>query len=103
MAQRSEQLRQEVEQTRSQLEDALEELRMNLHARHAIGHRGRAIVRERDRGDTDQHQLVLEPVGFDGPGHHVRGRDESRRIVAREVNPHTAIALARDAQVADAD
>ncbi len=71
---------------------------MDLHAGHAISHRGGPVVREPDRGDADQHQLLLEAAGLDGSGEHASGRDEACRIAPREVDPHAAVALGRDAR-----
>ena len=60
-------------------------------------------IAEADRGDPDEHQLPLEPLGIDGAGQDVGGGDEARGIGRREVDPHGAVGFRGDVEVTDAD
>ena len=68
------------------VEQVLEQLRVQLAARHRLAERrGAVVVAQAAAGRADQHELARQRLRVDLAGEHVGGRDVAARVAARVV------------------
>ncbi len=76
------------------LHDVLEQLGVDLDARHVIAHRRRQMIRQAERGHADEHQATLEEARIRLAREHVGRRHEAIGIVPGVVDPGAAVRVA---------
>jgi hypothetical protein len=75
------------------IDDAFQQLGVELDAGHAIAHRRRRVVGETERGHPDQHEPAGESRRIDPAREHALRGHEAIRPTAAEVDPHAGVAL----------
>jgi hypothetical protein len=83
------------------VEDALQQLRVDLDAWHARRYRRRMAIAETECSHADQHQLSLELARIGSPRQDLARGDEARWIRRGKVDPHRGVGFGGNRQVTD--